>query len=483
MSIRKSRGQLDLSWVVPRHKSMWTLCFSLVVATNAWAQTDYLKKIKSSGLPMERFGLHAVLLKDGQQSNLISHRSDVKMIPASVTKLATGAAFIKGFPPGTKFKTALWTDGQIQGATLSGNLCVKGVGDPSFVSENLWFLVNHFLRNEVRKVSGDLIVDDSVFDDLRFDPSRRPERVDRAYDSPVGGLSFNWNTVNVFVRPTSPGSPAKAFADPENDYIVLENKAQTVKGVVNTLVVERLNQKDGRNKIRVSGKIGSSVPEIISYKSISEPDLWFGYNLKSFLAQRNVTVSGQIKRGKCNEAGRMLAESEARNSEVILADMNKFSNNFVAEMITKQMGLELARPGTIANGMKVIRKSLLDLGLAENEFHLINPSGLTDDNLMTAQSIVLLLTKMQKDFRVFPEFLFSLPISGTDGTLKRRFKGTPAERWVRAKTGLLNKAVALAGYAGRPDGGLVAFAFMFNGQGDDAKLRSLFDETVIALLQ
>ncbi len=447
------------------------------------AETDYLRKIKASGLPMDRFGLQATLLKDGQQTVLISHRSEVRMIPASVSKLATGAAFIKGYPPGTKLKTLLVSDGKNQDGTLLGDLCVKGVGDPSFVSENMWFIVNHFLRNEIRKVNGNIIVDDSIFDDLRFDPSRRPERVDRAYDSPVGGLSFNWNSVNVFIRPQIVGGPAKVFIDPENDYIILENKSQTVKGIVNTLVVDRSIEKDGRNKIRVSGKIGTGVPEVTSYKSITEPDLWFGYNLKSFLAQRNVSVNGGIKRGKCSGDAKVLAESEARTSEAILADMNKFSNNFVAEMITKQMGLELGTPGTIANGMKVIRRNLLDLGLKESDFELVNPSGLTDDNLMTASAIVQVLAHLQKDFRVFPEFLFSLPIAGTDGTLKKRFKDTAGERWVRAKTGLLNKAVALAGYAARPDGGLVAFAFMFNGQGDDARLRSLFDETVIGLLQ
>ncbi len=90
---------------------------------------------------------------------------------------------------------------------------------------------------------------------------------------------------------------------------------------------------------------------------------------------------------------------------------------------------------------------------------------------------------MQQDFRLFPELVISLPISGVDGTLKKRMKDTPAEGWVRAKTGYLNNVVSLAGYAGRPDGRVFTFSFIYNGRTDEAKVRNLFDQWLILLLK
>ena len=65
----------------------------------------------------------------------------------------------------------------------------------------MWFLVNEFTRSQVNKITKDIVVDDTLFDNVRYDNSRESKRVDRAYDSPIGAMSFNWNAVNVFIRP------------------------------------------------------------------------------------------------------------------------------------------------------------------------------------------------------------------------------------------------------------------------------------------
>ena len=67
----------------------------------------------------------------------------------------------------------------------------------------MWFLVNDFYRQNLKAIEGDIIVDDLLFDDIRFDKSRESARVDRAFDSPVGAMSFNWNSVNIFIKPAA----------------------------------------------------------------------------------------------------------------------------------------------------------------------------------------------------------------------------------------------------------------------------------------
>jgi D-alanyl-D-alanine carboxypeptidase/D-alanyl-D-alanine-endopeptidase (penicillin-binding protein 4) len=364
---------------------------------------------------------------------------------------------------------------------VKGPLYLKGGGDPSFVSENMWFLVNAFMRTGVEVIDGDIIVDDSLFDAVRFDESREDNRVDRAYDAPVGAMSFNWNSINIFVRPGKKGEKAQVFLDPESEYVKLENHAKTSDGSKINIDVSRKKAGD-QDVIVVNGSIGDDVREHVVFKNITRPDLWSGYQLKSFLAQRGIKVKGEVKHGNAPENGYLAAESESKPIEHVLADMNKFSNNYVAEMLTKNLGLKKSRPGTIAGGMYVIQDHLKELGISKEEAEIYNPSGLTRDNQITPKAMWKVLDHLRDDFRVQPEFLSSLPIAGIDGTLKKRMKGSEAERWVRAKTGLLTGVVALAGYLGRKDGSVLTFVMIYNGNQDEAKVRQFYDDLLIGLV-
>lgn len=439
-------------------------------------------KVRNSGAPESQFSLYVTAGEPDAQV-VFDVNGSKQMIPASISKLATSSAVLAAFPPGTKFKTSLWTEAAItDDGVMKGDLYLKGGGDPSFTSENMWYLVNHFLRTGARKIEGNLVVDDTFFDKVRFDESREDVRVDRAYDAPVGAMSFNWNSVNVFVRPgRKAGESARITLDPENGYTRLVNKTKTVKGSANTIAVDRDATADG-DVLKVTGNIGTERDEVVVYKNITKPDLWSGNQLKSFLAQRGVTVTGQIKTGTVPGAARQVAEYDSKGVDDILADMNKFSNNYVAEMLTKNIASQSEKPARLATGVAKINDHLKGLGLTAEEYVFKNPSGLTRDNRFSAKAMWKILSHLREDFRVHPELLTSLPIAGVDGTLKKRMIGTKAERWVRAKTGLLNGVTALAGYAGREDGLVFTFVFIHNGSGDESRMRRLFDDLLVVLI-
>lgn len=438
-------------------------------------------KVRSSGVPMSELGLY-VTAGDAEPVDILDINSGKMMIPASISKLATASAVLDAFPPGTKFKTGLWTTGERKGSTLKGDLYLKGGGDPSFVSENMWFLVNSFTRTGIAKIDGDLVVDDRLFDGVRFDASREANRVDRAYDAPVGAMSFNWNSINVFVRPGAIGKPAEVFLDPENSYTKLVNKTKTVRGGANTIAVDRRAGATG-DTVTVSGHIGDDRDEVVVYKNITKPDLWAGENLRGFLRQRGIEVTGKLKAGATPAGAKLAAEAESKGIEQVLADMNKFSNNYVAEMLTKNIASQTEKPATLATGVAKINEHLRAIGVGAKEVEFVNPSGLTRDNRFTPRAMWKVLAHLRRDFRVQPEVLTSLPISGIDGTLKKRMKGTAAERWVRAKTGLLTGVTALAGYAGRKDGRVFTFVFIHNGKTDGSRMRSLFDSWLVRLVE
>ncbi len=431
------------------------------------------KAVKKSGLE-KSLGILVTYDDGAPKHEIYALNPDRLMIPASVTKILTAGAVISSLGPGKKFETQLRSSASISGSSLKGDLCLVGGGDPGFVSETMWFLVNEFVRTGIKKIEGSVLVDDSRFDSVRSDSSRTPDRVDRAYDAPIGAMSFNWNSVNVFVRAgKSSGDPAQVFVDPENSYIKLVNQAKTSKpGSKSRIAVSRSG-----TSVHVSGNIALGSPEVVSYKNISEPDIWSGQNLVSFLSQRGISVSsGQVKRGICPKSSSLLARAEGKPVGQIIHDLMKFSNNFVAEMMAKNLAAEAGESSAkMETGVEEIRKFVVKSGVPRDQFKLVNPSGLSRENQFKPRHLLEVLHAMSKDFSSFAEALSSYPISGIDGTLKNRNKG-PASGWIRAKTGMLNGVSGLAGYAGRKDGRILTFVFLFNGSdGNKVEAMGLFD--------
>ena len=444
-------------------------------------------KISSSAIKKDELGLLVVLHQDGETTRLIQHNHDRSFVPASLTKILTAGMSLEKYPPGHKFITELLSEASREGTTLKGDLYLKGGGDPGFVSESMWFLVNEFYRTNIRKIDGDIVVDDSRFDAERFDGGRDPSRVDRAYDAPIGAMSFNWNSINIYIRPgTKRGEKAKVYADPDNSYITIVNKAVTgKKGSRKSLKASRKSNGASGDTIIVSGTIPAGGPEAVIYKGILQPDIWSGHHLRAFLQRRGISVGGVVRTGATSPQAKVLAHADSKPIGEIVTDMMKFSNNYVAEMLTKNLAAEqLGEPGTMPNGLKVLSNYLVEKGFKANKFSLTSPSGLSRKNRLSPSQLHRILEDLHNNFTVFSEFTSSLPIAGIDGTLKSRMKKPPAKGWVRAKTGMLNGVSGLAGYAGRPDGGNVTFVFLFNGRaGKTVSARHLFDQLATEMVQ
>ena len=409
---------------------------------------------------------------------LFANNADKIFIPASVTKLFTAYAVLKNLGPTFKVKTQLFYDGK--------NLYLKGAGDPGFVSETMWFLVNEFHRQNIKSIDGDIIVDDLLFDDVRFDKSRESVRVDRAFDSPVGAMSFNWNSVNVFVKPANKvGQPAEVVADPENGYFKVTNSTTTVNKVKKELIID-VDQKD--RVIRVSGDVSISAAEKAYFKNVADPIQWSGQNLFAFLGQRGIFVKGTVKSGATPAAAKLVASAESKSLSAMVADMDKFSNNYVAEMLTKLLASQKSTKSeksnfSIADGMKIIESEAQKIVTNSKELVLKNPSGFSRENRITPAALNELLFVALKDFSLFPSLVESLPVAGLDGTLKKRMIGTKAEAFVRAKTGYLDDVVALSGYAGHRNGEIFHFTFLYNGPQDEALVRSTVDQIINYILE
>lgn len=399
-------------------------------------------------------------------------------VPASLSKIVTAAGVLEVLGPAWKTQTQLLSNGNIVGKNLKGPLYLKGGGDPGFVSESMWFLVNEFIRTGVDTIDGDIIVDTSRFDTVEIDESRDEKRGDRAYDAPVSAMSFNWNSVTVYVRPTKNGEKPLVLVDPENTLFKIQNNA-TTGGSSLTLAVERI-----AGTIRVSGKIPASVSEKVFYKNIADTVAWSGHNLMQFLKQRGITVKGIIKSGKTPKDAAVLANADSKPMAQLVQDMMKFSNNYVAEMLVKNVAAEKkGGAASLAQGVEVIKQCFIRWDLPKSCVWQ-NPAGLSQENKLSPQDLVSVLNFAAQDQTYSPEFIAALPIAGLDGTLKNRMKNSPAQGEVRAKTGLLNGVAGLGGYHHSKGGNLYAFVFIYNGPDSKAdKARDFFDDLTVGLVK
>lgn len=430
-------------------------------------ETRIKQAIKKSGVPVSNLGI-VVADTNTVFFQLNAHKS---FNPASLTKIFTASALLDLLPPSLKFKTEFLSDHTVSDSILKGNLYLKGGGDPSFVSESLWNLVNNLSRTGVQMIEGDLILDDS-----RFDSKRRSTRLktnSRApYNAPVGALSFNWNTANIYVRPgKQPDQSVNLHIDPSPLYFsIIQNKAKTKKRIKKSKITVSI-QKDknsNRESLTLKGKMSLSDKEDLIYKNISYPALWTGWNTIAFLKQRGITLKGRVNKDRVNKevapnTAHVLAEWEGKTLSENIRLMMKYSSNFMVDMLVKNLAVEKnKKPGSLNEGLKIIKNHINNqLGIPNKAYQLKEASGLSRKNRFHAIHLL-------KAFRYWerhplqPEFESSFAIAGEDGTLKKRFNNTLQAK-IYAKTGSLNGVSGLAGFFKNPMGNKIFFIFLFNG--------------------
>ena len=415
-------------------------------------------------------------------SIFFAHNQNRKFIPASLSKIITASVILDTFPLHQTFTTSFNSYKKVENGILKGPLYIKGGGDPSFVSESLWMLVNHLVRSGLKRVEGPLIVDDSLFQLYRRQKNLWMSS-DRSYSSYLSALSFNWNSINVYVRPGEMGQPARVFVDPQNSFIKIKN--QTLTKNINSghqLKVARKVNAFG-NTIEVKGFVSPKASEVVSYKNVTQPSLWTGYNALEFLKQRGVHLDQAIvKKGKSPSYSILLAEQQGRTVFQLVQDMLKYSSNFISDMLTIQLSLlEGASQGSIKEGVRYIQQNIEGKGIKDYTF--ISPSGLSRKNKLKPKDI---LTFLIHDFNSVNSFekISSYAIPQGLGSLSKRLDNLDPNAMVRAKTGMINGVIGLSGYVKNNQGQLRAFVFIYNGSSKKQyQAQQLFDDLVVVLSQ
>jgi D-alanyl-D-alanine carboxypeptidase/D-alanyl-D-alanine-endopeptidase (penicillin-binding protein 4) len=425
-----------------------------------------IEALESPILRNTKVGMVAVDLNRGR--TIFAYRPNALLNPASVVKLFTGAAALHYLKPEYRFKSTVWfKPEQLSGGVLSGNLHIRGGGDPTLVTERLWLWVTELHHLGLREVKGNLVIDESFFDAERIGPGFDMENTDFAYMAPVGAMSVNFNAVGVHIRPgEKTGDSAVVSVEPDTPYVQLDAKVATRRGLGQYLMVgSKAEQKVQRQLLRARGWIGEKQNPKVIWRKVDNPPLYAGYTLRDMLIRRGIKVGGTVRVGKVPEGAELFHTFVSRRLSEILDDLNKYSNNLVAEMILKSLGaVVFNEPGSWANGVEAVQRFLKEeLGVAPDQYLMRNGSGLNDTNRFSAALVVRLLDYIYRTREIAYELIPSLGVSGATGTVRKRLTGKTVHHKVRAKTGTLTGVTALSGYVMSRDRVVVAFTVLVNG--------------------
>jgi serine-type D-Ala-D-Ala carboxypeptidase/endopeptidase (penicillin-binding protein 4) len=399
------------------------------------------------------------LVVDDRDGRVVFDRAgDQPLVPASNLKVVTALAALRVFGPSHAFTTRVYADAAPDKDGAVGTLFVRGGGDPGLTSEDYWRLAADLRRAGLRKVRGDLVVDDSLFDGERWHPSWQPTTA-RAYLAPIGALMANYSAYAVVVEGGSAnGAPVRVAVDPPLAYFRIANQARTGPG--SKLVVDR-RALDGGEEVVVGGTSPRGSDRTFQ-RSVLDPAGYAASLLQMQLAAVGIELTGGVRRAYIPEAARELIAFEGRPLSDVVHRFLKYSNNPIGEALIKSLSVSAgSAPGSWKGGVAVVRRELDALGLPTAGLVQVDGSGLSYDDRATPRLLVAVVREASHSFRYGAEFVSSLPIGATDGTLHRRARRAGPE--LRAKTGLLTRVTALSGLARRADGRTLAFSILVNG--------------------
>jgi len=451
-----------------RHVCAALLALGLLCRASApWAQPPLDERLDAllAGPALADARVAALVVRDRDAKVVFARAPDQAMVPASNMKILTALAVLDAFGPTHRFTTEVLADRAPDAEGRVGQLVLRGGGDPVMNTEDWLRLASELRRTGLRGVEGDLVVDDSAFDQEYWHPSWGRVSA-RAYHAPVGALTANYGAYFVTVQPgRRAGDPVRVEIDPPVSYLRLSNLAVT--GAANarrSLVVDRLSREGESERVRVTGVVRAGDEADSFPRSVLDPALYAGAVARLQLEGQGIPIGGRVRRGDASGPRHTLLRFEGRPLAEVVTLFMKYSNNGIAESLVKSLGAHASgQPGSWETGLAELRRRLEEARLPVTGLVLADGSGLSTDDRATPRLLVEALRHGRRSFDFGPELMASLPIAGRDGTLERRAGQAAGE--VRAKTGLLSDAgvTALSGYARQPDGELLVFAIVVNG--------------------
>jgi D-alanyl-D-alanine carboxypeptidase/D-alanyl-D-alanine-endopeptidase (penicillin-binding protein 4) len=425
------------------------------------------------------FGENAIAAIDlryvSSGETICSVNNRLTMVPASIQKCVTAICALQSMGPEKRFETTLYSSEKPKSGILNGDIIIVGGGDPSLgcdyftddcKRESIIPKWNEVIKNSgIREIKGNIVGDGSLFTDQPLSRYAILEDIGNYYGSVTSGLSFNGNQYYLYLSSSDmPGYPVKTlYTDPEFTSITFwDNQLQS-------------GQKGSGDNAYIFGTPWSSTrlitgtipPGKKSFKikgSLPNPAYTCAALLKKNLTENGIKVSGNAIGRTSGLSSKYTVKLHNHNSPplgTLITRLNKDSDNVFAEQLFLLTAINEQGSATWKNGGIALNKILKKSNINLEGVYLKDGSGLSRYNGLTAKFLGDCLYFASKQ-NWFNSFLNSLPVSGTDGSLKTSFNDSLLKHRVFAKTGTMERVQALSGYIKCKSGKIVTIVFMVN---------------------
>ena len=413
----------------------------------------------NSGLSKPRLSLHA----------------NAEMNPASVMKLITTSAGLSLLGPDFTWRNKVLVDGPVKDGVLYGNLYLKGSGDPKLVVERVQTLLQDVMTKGLREVKGDIILDGSVFDLPDKNPASFDDEPLRPYNVAPQGLLLNFNAMLFKFTPDAARGEAKVESEPPLFNVQWPSSVPLSAGPCHDWRTQLRADFSKPDSVRFNGTYPKACGEQKWPVAYVEPPSFAPRMVQAMWRQAGGQLRGQVRHGLTPAQVTLWHEAPSLPLTDIVADINKLSNNVMAQ----QLFLTLSRQqgaGSFAASRQVVLKWWTQ-NLKEQSLPVLdNGSGLSREERSNAQALSALL-HLASQSSYANALQNSLAIAGVDGTVARLKDRQPNSVVIgRAllKSGSLKDVASLAGYVDGLSGKRYVFVVIVNHPNAHA-VRPAFD--------
>lgn len=395
---------------------------------------------------------------------LVDYQSQVSRTPASVEKLITSGIGLYLLGENYRWQTAFYTNGNIRNKTLTGNLYIKGQGNPYLVEEALMDMVIELRNMGIDHIQGDVVLDNSYFINAVENPDFFDGHGMEPYNALPNALAINFRTIDLVIE--NKQGKIHINSDPQLTYTRIQNNMtfSQVKRCRGKGFRPKIAVDNSQDLIIVSGTMSHQCKQQRMKKVLTDAgDLFYGHFAELWQLSGG-TLSDKWHYGKIPKNAKRLYSGQSRPLFEQIAAMNKLSNNIMTRQLFLTIGAELTQPpATLKKARAIVVNKLQSLGIPTQGLFIDNGSGLSRKSKITAYQLGQFLRVMQ-DSRVKPFFEQSLAIAGVDGTLRRRLRNTPLAGNAIGKTGTLKHVKSVAGYLTAQSGTKYVYVMLFNGR-------------------
>lgn len=432
------------------------LLFALL-ALSAQAQerlpAAVLNALKSAGIPPQSVAV--VVQPIGAAKPALNHQAGAPMNPASLMKLVTTFAALELLGPAFTWRTEVLATSPVENGILNGDLILRGSGDPRLTYDRLWLLLRELRGRGLMEIRGDLVLDRTAFSLPEHDPAGFDAKPLRPYNVGADALLFNFATLHLtLVPPENNGGSIRLLAEPLPAGFNVINRLRPTEAKACGDWRENLSAQFAPGQLTLSGDF----PRICGEKrwhlaGLPNATLLHGVFTRLW-RELGGEFAGRVKDGATPTNATLLADSESPALGELVRDINKYSNNVMAQQVFLTLGKKVGAGGTAQAGSadnietaaaeRNIRNWLAQKQLDFPELILESGSGLSRRQRISAASLARLLDAAWRS-PVMPELFASLPIVAADGTTKKRYNGVRYAGQAHLKTGSLEGVRGIAG--------------------------------------